>query len=133
MPALLKAWQAIEAFTGFRWKSTSYWRRSPSHSKGISLDLAPDIAPQFENQYAVNRGSDPVLYKREALIRSLQHMAAKTSVPGFKVGVFIEPDHLHVQLFSLTDDGPPIRIVKWKQQKPSYGDTAERIKLPILP
>lgn len=133
LPALVKAWQAIEQQTGYRWKCTSYWRMSPSHSTGAALDIAPDISPSSEKFYAVNNGSDPVLYKREAMIRDLQAVAqAYPHHKDYLVGVFIEPDHLHIQLLQPEEGAGGMRIVKWKVPKPVYGDTAERMQLPLI-
>jgi hypothetical protein len=133
LPELIRAWQHIEGVTGYRWKSTSYWRRSPSHRHGVALDIAPDISPDAEKFYAVNNGSDPVLYKREKLLRDLQ-LAAETFKGGkYQVNVFIEPDHLHMQVMKYTStDDRPMAIIKWKVPKPIYGDTFRRMKLPII-
>lgn len=132
LPELIRAWQHIEQNTGYRWKCTSYWRDSPSHSLGVSMDIAPDFTSTAEPLYSVSQGSDPVLYKREALIRKLQ-VAAATFEPGpFAIGVFIEPDHLHVQAMDPKEGGPIMRIVKWKIAKPVYHDTYQRMQLPLL-
>lgn len=133
LPKLVAAWQAIEQGTGYRWKCTSYWRMSPSHSTGAALDIAPDIAPSSEKFYAVNNGSDPVLYKREEMIRDLQRVAADFPIhPDYLVGVFIEPDHLHIQLLQSEEGAGGMRIVKWKVPKPVYGDTESRMRLPMI-
>lgn len=132
LPLLIRLWQLIESGTGYRWKSTSYWRNSPSHRRGYALDIAPDVAPSAAMAYAVSKRSDPVLYKRTALIRALQRVAQNNALPGYTAGIFIEPDHLHLHLFPPTP-GPKIRVAKWKVPKESYPDTLERMKLPMLP
>lgn len=132
LPELKKAWAHIERTTGYRWKCTSYWRNSPSHRLGVSLDIAPDISAKSDHLYAVSKNSDPVLYKRTALIRKLQH-AARTYTGGtYMVGVFIEPDHLHLQVLQAEPKKGFMRIVKWKVAKPIYPDTYQRMALPIM-
>lgn len=130
LPVLIKAWQIIEAHAGHQWHATSYWRTSPSHERGIALDLAPEIAKASQSKYAYFRNSDPVLYKRETLIRNLQSAIPelKRSLP-FGLGIFIEPDHLHIQLMPPEDS---VFIAKWKIPKPLYPDTKERMKLPLM-
>lgn len=132
LPELVRAWKHIEQTSGFKWKSTSYWRKSPSHQHGVALDIAPDIAPSAEDKYAVTHMSDPVLYKREKLIRKLQ-VAAHSFEPGpYLIGVFIEPDHLHMQVLTPDSSGLGMRIIKWKVPKPVYGDTEQRMRLPLF-
>jgi hypothetical protein len=134
LPELVHAWQCIERYLGYRWKSTSYWRRSPSHHKGIALDIAPDVSPSSATLYAVTNQSDPVLYKRTQLIRGLQAVAREftTLDPTLSIGVFIEPDHLHMQVFERSELFTPMRIVKWKVAKPCYPDTYDRMRLPMM-
>jgi len=132
LPELIRAWHHIEQMTGYRWKSTSYWRQSPSHQHGVSLDIAPDISAASEPYYAVTKGSDPVLYKREKLIRQLQDAAASFEPGPYLIGVFIEPDHLHVQVLDPNEGGSGMRIIKWKVPKPVYSDTYQRMQLPLI-
>lgn len=133
LPILMAAWQQIEQLTGHRWQATSYWRDSPSHRRGEALDLAPEIHPQVYSQYAVNRGSDPVLYKREALMRALQQLAVAFPYHApYSLGVYVEPDHLHLQVMKTEGDTPEVRIFKWKQPKYAYADTNQRLNLPLL-
>jgi len=139
LPLLLSAANDIIAATGYRWKPTSLLRRSPSHSKALSIDLAPDIAKESEHLYAVTSMSDPVLYKREGLIRDLQKLSASkgsSRYPGANntvLGIFIEPDHLHVQVFDqIRQSDLLFTIVKWGQAKPCYHDTLERSSLPLI-
>lgn len=134
LPELVNAWRAVEKGTGYRWRSTSYWRMSPSHSRGISLDIAPDISPSDEAQYAVSYGSDPVLYKREKLLRDLQDVCASyTSLnQQYSIGIFVEPDHLHMQVFLRSDLITPMRLYKWKVPKKEYADTLTRMELPLI-
>lgn len=135
LPQFVSIWQAIEKATGHRWKNTSYIRDSPSHRRGQAFDLAPDIAPDSEQHYAVYNNSDPVLYKREKLIRQLQtlrHIDFSLSNAN-RIGIFIEPDHLHIQ--ALAPDSSisyPTSIVKWKVEKPIYPDSKERMNLPLI-
>lgn len=133
LPNLLTFWQLLEEITGFRWKCTSYVRNSPTHLKGQAIDLAPEFAKSDEHYYATNNGSDPVLYKREWLIRRLQRMKNDPlPVPGMSIGVFIEPDHLHVQVLKPFADQSTIAVIKWKVPKPVYKDTFERMALPMF-
>lgn len=132
LPALVKLWQAIEAQTGYKWRCTSYWRNSPSHVTGTALDIAPEVSEASEKYYAVTNASDPVLYKRERLIRDLQDVAKMFRLPEFHAGIFIEPDHLHLQLFHREQGSPPTRVFKWKVPKPVYGDTLQRMRLPLI-
>lgn len=134
LPAFLRYWAALERVTGYRWKCTSYLRQSPSHSRGHSFDLAPDIALGAQKHYAVYNGSDPVLYKRGILLRKLQSMKNLRFIEDpYFLGVFVEPDHLHVQVL-MKEPGQveSTKLYKYKQLKAVYSDTASRIKLPML-
>lgn len=136
LPLLINIWKAIEHQTQFKWKCTSYWRASPTHRTGAGLDIAPDISDKSSHLYAVNNFSDPVLYKRTALIRHLQMVAHSYSVPHYDLGIFIEPDHLHLQILTRAMVANPngrIYVVKWKGPKMSYSDTNSRMRLPMLP
>jgi hypothetical protein len=135
LPAFVTFWAALEKITGYRWKCTSLIRDSVSHVKGHAIDLAPDISPTATKLYAVNRGSDPVLYKREPLIRALQMLMPVEFVPShqFSLGVYIEPDHLHVQAIQREERGyAKNKLTKWGIEKPVYSDTAIRSKLPLI-
>lgn len=132
IPDLVRAWAAIEQTTGYRWKCTSFLRQSETHSLGQAIDIAPDIAPNSEQYYAVTNGSDPVLYKRAKLIRDLQTVAASFPQGKFTIGVFIEPDHLHMQVLAPNAKLGPMRIFKWKIPKPIYKDTYDRMALPLI-
>jgi len=131
LPELIRAWRNVEKVTGYRWRSTSYWRFSPSHKNGYALDIAPDIGPNSYHLYAANRGSDPVLYKREKLIRDLQQLNNLGETSPFNIGIYIEPDHLHMHV--LQKEVPQVyRIFKWKVPKPVYKDSNSRIQLPLI-
>lgn len=130
LPQFMNLWHDIEKATGHRWKCTSYLRDSPSHSKGHAFDLAPDIAPSARGQYAVYNGSDPVLYKRAPLVASLQTLKNKRYAKNNTIGIFLEPDHLHVQILSNLGTTSPTSVVKWGVPKPVYGDTLTRMELP---
>lgn len=128
----LQVWRDIEKVTGYRWKCTSLIRLSPTHKKGQAIDLAPEFTPESERLYAVSKGSDPVLYKRGVLIKHLQQLAHKSYNPKYDLGIFIEPDHLHIQVLSKSSGNCPTSIIKYKLPKPVYGDTFERLKLGML-
>lgn len=129
---LLMVASLIEKETGHKWHITSFLRRSPSHSRSVSLDIAPQIDPQDLMQYAVTKGSDPVLYKRAPLIRSLQNVCVRYPQDAkFDCGIFIEPDHLHLQIFHRESINSLCELFKWKQPKPVYSDTIQRMKLPM--
>jgi len=134
LPQFIQFWKDLERATGYRWKNTSYIRDSPSHKIGHAFDLAPDVASSAQQHYAVYRGSDPVLYKRLPLIAKLQTMRNLDYSNGQnKLGVFIEPDHLHVQVMSSQGGGDyPINVASWKIPKPIYADTNERMNLPVF-
>jgi len=131
LPMFVLIWNMVEKVTGHRWKCTSYIRDSPTHIKGHAFDLAPDIDSPSLSAYAVTRKSDPVLYKREPLIRALQRLRTIRFSPDCNVGIFIEPDHLHIQAMALTS-GNPTSIVKWKVEKSVYPDSGQRMKLPMF-
>lgn len=131
LPILIKVWKIVEAHTGFRWKSTSYIRESPSHKIGVALDIAPDISPASKHLYAVENLSDPVLYKREPLMRLLQSAVKRIPIFKYDVGLFVEPDHIHIGLFA-REGQPSNRLFKWGTYKPIYPDSAERMKLPLI-
>jgi len=131
LDALLRLVTAIEIETRHKWKITSFIRDSPNHQHANALDIAPDIAPDSAQYYAVTHGSDPVLYKRTPLIRQLQRVCRDYRHPNFVMGIFIEPDHLHLQLFPLDGKRSYIRVYKWKGPKPCYPDTYKRMKLPM--
>lgn len=134
LPQFIALWRDIERATGHRWKCTSYIRNSPSHRMGHAFDLAPDIAPNSQQYYAVYNNSDPVLYKREKLILDLQKLRSRDYSNGMnKIGIFLEPDHLHVQVLAPNGGGNyPVNIVKWKIAKPIYPDTYQRMELPVI-
>lgn len=132
LPAFILAWNAIEEVTGHRWRCTSYIRNSPSHIRGQAFDLAPDIHPSAAHAYAVTNQSDPVLYKREPLIRALQSLRMD-KFGDLPMGAFIEPDHIHLQILKPNSgERFPFSVIKWKIAKPIYPDTFERMKLPLI-
>jgi len=132
LPKLLSLMTAVERATGYLWHVTSYVRDSPSHKRGYALDIAPDISPEEKRYYAVYNGSDPVLYKRSRLVRQLQILAHRVYDQDYDVGIFIEPDHLHMQLFTPESSRPQFKLVKWKLIKADYLDSAARSRLPML-
>jgi hypothetical protein len=132
---LIELWRDVELATKYRWKCTSFLRNSPSHEKGHALDIAPDFDVKTEPLYAVSRGSDPVLYKREPLIRALQSLANIDYSPdgSFTMGIFIEPDHLHLQVLQpRSGQRFPTSVIKWRIAKPIYSDTYARMTLPMF-
>lgn len=140
-PWLKWAHTAVESATGYQWRPTSHWRQSPSHSQGIALDIAPEITPSDRKFYAVYRRSDPVLYKRAKLLRQLQSLCRKynraiqdgTFVMPYSIGLFIEPDHIHIHIAAPDPEtGPQLEVVKWGIAKPVYPDTYQRMKLPLI-
>lgn len=125
---------ALEQATHFKWRVTSLCRMSPSHRRGVAVDLAPDIAPSSAIYYAVNHLSDPVLYKRERLIRLMQANLGrylKIAPAGITFNYFIEPDHIHLHLSSRKNSDPPFRIVKFGGPKLCYKDSPRRSALPL--
>lgn len=124
-------WLAIEAATGHRWRCTSFVRRSPSHQHGVAIDLTPYVTDRDLQHYSVTKMSDPVLYKRVPMIRALQRVAQNFLPKHGDIGIFIEPDHLHIQRFTASEP-PRVELVKWKQPKFTYPDTLQRMKLPLI-
>jgi hypothetical protein len=55
-----------------------------------------------------------------------------TSDNSLSIGVFIEPDHLHMQVFERNELLTPMRVFKWKDPKECYPDTYERMSLPMM-
>lgn len=132
-PQFIQIWHDIEKVTGYRWRMTSYLRQSPSHKRGHAIDLAPWIAPSARKHYAVYQNSDPVLYKRQPLITALQRLKNKDySGNRFNdMGIFVEPDHLHIQVLAYNPQQARTSVVKWGIPKPVYHDTYQRVKLPV--
>lgn len=123
---LINVWMHIEKITNFRWKATSFLRTkmAPSHRDGSALDIAPDISPESAHLYAVSNNSDPILYKREKLMRKLQlAINSYPPDPRYDIGVFVEPDHIHIGLFRRSWDVPVVRLFKWKNVKGIYPDS----------
>lgn len=130
LPAFIRIWTDIEEETKIRWKCTSLIRDSPSHSKGMAIDLAPDVSEAGMKHYAVYKNSDPVLYKRGILLRQLQQLKYKDyGGKKFVIGIFVEPDHLHIQVLRRGGGEEfPTSLIKWKIPKPIYPDTYARAK-----
>lgn len=133
LPQFLKIWMDIEKVTGHRWRMTSYLRQSPSHKRGHAIDLVPWIASDSRKFYAVYNNSDPVLYKRQPLFTALQKLKnVDYSKNRFNdMGIFVEPDHLHIQVLAFNPQQARTSIVKWGIPKPVYNDTYSRVKLPV--
>lgn len=129
---------ALEHATGFKWRVTSTCRQSPSHKRGVAVDVAPDISPRSEPYYAVAHLSDPVLYKRERLIRLMQSrlggLLHKLGRQDVTFNYFIEPDHIHLHLSyrRASKSDPLFRIIKFGGPKACYKDSKVRAKLPLL-
>lgn len=138
LPSLVYLWHLVEVYTGYRWRCTSYWRQSPSHQHGYALDIAPDIKLSDWSHYSVSQMSDPVLYKRERLMRKLQTLARDPTLARkywpFVFSLAVEPDHIHLSLFRPDSDFGPsnVSVLKWKVEKPVYKDSAQRMKLPLI-
>jgi len=133
LETLIRVWKRVEQATGFRWKCTSFLRQSPSHSRGHAIDLAPDFAPASFRLYSGNVMSDPVMYKRIGLLRRLGTLRSKSFFKFGDVGIWVEPDHLHIQLMARDPDSQfRTRIVQWGVRKPCYKDTDARRDLPLF-
>jgi len=122
--SLRTVWAAIETCTGFRWRATSFFRdeKKGNHRHLVALDLAPDTLPGVQGTwYSQRRGSDPVLHKRYALIRQLDCVEGqlKARLP-YSVGIFVENDHLHVQLFRKAE--PYVKVIAYPKITPWYKD-----------
>lgn len=133
LPQFLRFWQDLERASGFRWKCTSYLRDSPTHIKGQAMDFAPDWDQRDAHLYSANQGSDPVLYKRQWLFQVLRSMRYNDYGGNRnQLGIFIEPDHLHVQVLKPTPGNFPTSVIKWQVPKPVYPDTYRRMELPVF-
>lgn len=133
LPNLINLWIQIEWATGYRWRATSFVRDSPSHKTGRALDIAPDIDPADLSKYSVSNDSDPVLYKREKLLRKLQAVCKVHRDQTYDLGIFVEPDHLHLMLFTpQVKDDTTTQLFKWGVLKECYPDTYSRSKLPLI-
>lgn len=142
MPLFEFAISSLELATGFKWRVTSMCRQSPSHKRGVAVDVAPDISHSSERYYAVSHMSDPVLYKREKLIRLMQNRLGfyldKCKVHNVTFNYFIEPDHIHLHLSyrgnpsgRRSSSAPLFRIIKFGGPKACYKDTKQRSALPL--
>lgn len=125
---LVTVWRLVEEATGHRWRLTSFIRHSPNHQFASAIDIAPSIAEDSEQYYAVSKSSDPVLYKRIPMIRALQTVCKEWN-HSYAVGIYIENHHLHLQLFD--HPGPLCQLYKWKGPAKGYPDTFLRMKLPM--
>lgn len=129
LSALLEINEAVNNATGFDWIVSSYFRDSPSHKKWGALDLAPLVAVRDRPKYAFYAGQDPSLDLRPVLFRRLSRAvkSIRRNFP-FDFGIFIENDHLHVQLFERTDASAPRigMVCKWGKPNPLYLDSAAR-------
>lgn len=95
--------KAIANATGMDWDETSYIRDSPGHVDGDSLDIAPRVYTEaLKRDYATFKKSDPVLFRREALLRRLMGLALTRNSALLQQGlmcvVAVENDHLHIQI-----------------------------------
>lgn len=131
---LIKA--MIERACGYAWRETAFIKDSPSHYNGSALDLAPLISSESIPYYSFSKRSDPILHKRPVLRRKLRRV--KNQFPSsfpFDVGVFIETDHLHVQLFRRTDSRTTAsyRLYSWGRPVDFYEDSANRQRLDDFP
>lgn len=145
LPILAYVLRKMESISHHAWDVSSWLRASPSHQYGYSWDIIPSIAESAKNKYAVTRMSDPVLYKREKLIRQLQRFAKSVSPSDLGLPpsymrthaliLAVESDHIHVQLVKR---GPNIKspyfttVLKWGIPKPAYSDTLTRSKLSLI-
>lgn len=127
LPVLLRAWDAIEAVTGYKWINTSFLRDSPSHKMGHAIDLVAKMDPELERVYALTHKSDPVLHSRLALMLKLLPLTKMSFSPLCDLVIAVESDHLHVQIVKRGSAGPhPTNIYRWADTKPIYNDTANR-------
>jgi len=99
--------RAIIMVTGLEWRPTSWMRNSPGHITGLSLDIAPVITDANKDSYAVTHMRDPLLNLRKEPFMALFRWQREVNVTGdprlptkFDVGIFIESDHLHIQLYT---------------------------------
>lgn len=136
--ALMALARLVVEKTGYKWKATSFLRASESHANGSALDIAPEIAESAKFHYAVSLNSDPLLDRRSKLIKILNSVIDDVDSldQHYDYGIFVETDHLHLQLFKKLDlDSPSVMVVaKWGKVKFCYPDSASRrfSNLPFL-
>lgn len=137
--ALYRVWHAINKATKLDWRETAWIKDSPNHRLGDSLDLAP---PHVKG-YAHTKNSDPVLHKREALLRDLMTLAATWRLKNddhLSVLIAIENNHLHVQIIKdALLDGQPIAPgtiipIPWGSDRSDlYPDSRQRNEAAMVP
>lgn len=106
----------LNSFSKVQWRVTSWIRPTFSHRTGSAVDNAPTFVRNFK-YYAVTRRKDPFLNLRKKLFRFLKAFSAYLNGLPFlswSYLIFIESDHLHVQL--LSKEGAS-RTVRWPYPK----------------
>jgi len=137
---LLRAARAIQLATKLEWRQTAYIKDSPNHVNGDAIDLAP---PSDLKGYAHKAGSDPMLHRREALLRDLMRLAASRRVDndlGLSILIAIENNHLHVQVMKDAKlDGSPIApgtivVIPYGSDRTDiYPNSKERNEMTFVP
>lgn len=124
---LLLVRAAIEEETNMDFKVTSFIRDSPSHD-GSALDIAPDIPKELRDQYRVTHHSDPMLSERWSFIKQLLPLKRVSFPIPYDVAIFMETDHLHLQLLRKPkpDADSQTFLIKWSLPKESYADSQLR-------
>lgn len=130
--------QSVSNKTGMRWEATSWIRQSPGHYDGDSLDIAPRfLAERHRSEYSRDKGSDPVLFRREALLRRLMALSSGREPALDKARltavVAVENDHLHIQLGMPSDPRDIGRVVVvpfGRDMSQRYADSGSRIHQP---
>lgn len=133
--------QRVANSTGMLWDETSFIRASPGHENGDSLDIAPRfLSEQVANQYSRAKMSDPVLFKREALLRRLMAIAIGRDPVLERHHVLaviaVENDHLHIQLGVPSDPrdvGIVIPMPFGRDLSSRYSDSSKRIQQHMKP
>jgi hypothetical protein len=133
--------QRVADSTGMLWDETSWIRPSPGHENGDSLDIAPRfLSQQVADKYARAKMSDPVLFKREALLRRLMALAIGRDPVLERHHVLaviaVENDHLHIQLGVPTDPrdvGIVIPMPFGRDLSNRYSDSSSRIQQHMKP
>lgn len=113
--------------TRIPWRITSWLRDAPTHKTGSAMDIAPLTDPS--KNYAVDQLSDPALSWRDPLVsyivdKCLPVMKRISTKYSVGIQLFIETDHIHIQL---RNDMTKTSVARWPVPKDSvFRDSTDR-------
>lgn len=108
-----KKW--LETVTQVKWRATSYLRESANHKEGRSLDVAPlPMIEAVKGDYGTfaPRPFDPLLPNRSNF---LSHLISNLPTAPKGLGIFIETDHVHLQIMKTPTMSPV--LARWPGPK----------------